>query len=221
MVEMDHAWEKIYRAEGRVFGEPFPRFYDTVRTFKDYDCSTIFDLGCGNGRHVVHLAKEGFAATGLDISPTGLGLAQAWLEEEGLQASLVQADMRNPLPIKDESFDGLLSTQVIHHALLAEVRKTIGEIWRILVPGGMAFVTVAGRIHDDTEYAEIEPGTYLPQTGSEAGLPHHIFNRGTLREAFGAFRVKNVHLRDGGNVVTILAQKIRGKGEGGKVAGSR
>ncbi|MGB3716553.1 MAG: class I SAM-dependent methyltransferase [Candidatus Promineifilaceae bacterium] len=176
MVKMDHPWEKIYRTEGRVFGEPFPRFYETVRTFKEYGCSTILDLGCGNGRHVVGLAREGFAATGLDISPTGLGLTQNWLNEENQRAQLVLADMRHPLPIRDEFFDGLFSTQVIHHALLADVRRTIGEIWRILVPGGVAFVTVAGRIHNDTEYVEIEPGTYLPQTGSEAGLPHHIFD---------------------------------------------
>jgi SAM-dependent methyltransferase len=204
---MDHPWERIYQEEGRVFGEPFPRFLEIVQVFRDEGCESVLDLGCGNGRHVVHLAKEGFAATGLDISPTGLALTQNWLNEESQHAQLVLADMRNPLPIRDESFDCLLSTQVIHHALFAEVRSAIGEIWRILVPGGVAFVTVAGRIHDDTEYEEIEPGTYAPQTGFEAGLPHHIFSKATLRDAFGDFRDKNVHLRDGGRVVTILARK--------------
>ena len=63
--------------------------------------------------------------TGLDISPTGLRLAQNWLDEEYLEAPLVQADNRHPLPFKDGAFEGLLSTQVIHHALLAEVRATI------------------------------------------------------------------------------------------------
>jgi SAM-dependent methyltransferase len=177
---------------------------EVVRAFKQNGCKRILDLGCGNGRHVLHLAKQGFAATGLDISPTGLRLAQEWLKEEGQWASLVQADIAYPLPFHDGAFEGVLSTQVIHHARLAVVQRTIGEIWRILAPGGLAFVSVAGRIHDDTEYEEIEPGTYLPRTGWEAGLPHHIFDEGSLREAFASFRVEYVERRDGGKVVVIL-----------------
>lgn len=200
-----HPWERIYREAGRLFGEPFPGFGEIAEAFRENGCSTILDLGCGNGRHVVHLAKEGFAATGLDISPTGLGLAQEWLDEERLPASLVQADISDPLPFRDQSFEALLSTQVIHHALLAEVKRTIGEIWRILVPGGLAFVSVAGRIHDDTEYEEIEPHTYLPLTGSEAGLPHHIFSPTSLREALGAFQVEYAERRD--RVIVALIQK--------------
>jgi SAM-dependent methyltransferase len=205
---MEHPWERIYQKEGRFFEAPFPRFGEIAQDFRKNGCVTILDLGCGNGRHTVHLAKAGFDVTGLDISPTGLRLAQNWLDEESLEAPLVQADTRHPLPFKDGAFEGLLSTQVIHHALLAEVRATIREIWRILAVGGLAFVSVAGRIHDDTAYVEIEPGTYLPQTGSEAGLAHHIFNRATLREAFGLFRVEYVERRDGGRVIVSLVQKV-------------
>lgn len=206
-MSLEHPWERIYQKEGRVFGEPFPQFWQIARAFRQNGCRRILDLGCGNGRHVVHLALEGFAVTGLDISPTGLGLAQKWLEEEGQHASLVQADIAHPLPFWNGAFEGLLSTQVIHHARLAVVQRTIGEIWRLLAPGGLAFVSVAGRIHDDTKYEEIEPGTYLPLTGSEAGLSHHIFDERSLRQAFAAFRVEYVERRDGGKVVVILARK--------------
>ena len=207
MNSVEHPWEMIYREEGRVFGEPFPRFWDVVEAYREQGCSKILDLGCGNGRHVVHLVKEGFAATGLDISRTGLGLAQEWLEEEGLRAGLVEADLLYPLPFGDGFFDGLLSTQVIHHAMLAEVLRTIGEIWRVLAPGGLAFVSVAGRIHGDTEYVEIEPGTYLPRTGSEAGLPHHIFDEEGLRKAFGGFEIEYLERRDEGRVIVVMGRK--------------
>ena len=115
--------------------------------------------------------------------------------------------MRDPLPFRDGAFDGLMSTQVIHHALLAQVLTTIHEIWRILTPGGLAIVSVAGRIHDDTDYQEVEPGTYLPTTGSEAGLPHHIFNEQTLAQAFSKFHIDFIDRRDSGRVLMIQAHR--------------
>ena len=231
---MDHQWEKIYQKEGRVWKEPFPRFGDVIQTFQERGCRKILDLGCGSGRHVVGFAQAGFQTTGMDISPTGLNLAQKWLDEKSSSdqlspppnedgslpvwdatlarlgwgfPGLVQSDMRNPLPFRDGSFDGLMSTQVIHHALLAHVLATIREIWRVLAPGGLAIVSVAGRIHDDTDYEEIEPGTFLPTTGSEADLPHHIFNEQTLRQAFANFQIDFIERRDSGRVLMIQARR--------------
>jgi SAM-dependent methyltransferase len=207
MAPVDHPWQTIYEREGRVFAEPFPRFPEIVSAFKDHGCRTILDLGCGNGRHTVHLARAGFQVTGLDISPTGLHLTREWLAEQHDPAGLLQADFRHPLPFPARAFDGLLSTQVIHHALLAEVLGAIHEIWRVLSPGGLAFVTVAGRLHDDEQYQQIEPGTFLPLEGWEAGLPHHIFTKETLRQAFHRFRLIEAGPRAGGRVQDILAQK--------------
>ena len=201
------AWDEIFRQEGRVFLEPFPRFPEVVRDFQEHGCLRLLDLGCGSGRHVVQFAKEGFQTWGLDGAPHGLHLAREWLQEEGLGACLVQADMREPLPFQDCTFDGLLSTQVIHHARISQVRGTIGEIWRILTPGGLAFVSVSGQKHDDEEYEEVEPGTWVPTSGPEAGLPHHIFSEEELRAEFSAFHVLESSVRAEGRVVVVVAQK--------------
>jgi SAM-dependent methyltransferase len=179
-----------------------------VKEFRQHRCEQILDLGCGSGRHVVHLAKAGFRVCGLDNSPTGLSLARQWLQEEGLSASLVLADMRLALPIRDESFEGLLSTQVIHHALHATVLQTIAEIWRVLNWGGIAFVTVPAHHNPEGKFEEIEPNTFVPLQGGEAGLPHHIFSAEELEAAFDRFRILDLSLR-GSKVIAILAQKAR------------
>jgi SAM-dependent methyltransferase len=202
----DHPWDKIFKIEGRFFPEPFPRFKEAVQLFKDHGCPEILDLGCGSGRHLVHLAKSGFKTTGLDISPTGLHLTREWVDEEGLEADLVLADMREPLPFRDDSFKGMLSTQVIHHARIAGVRSAIQEIWRVLVSGGVAFVTVSGR-KDEVESEEIEPGTIVPKTGPEKGLPHHIFSEETLKKEFQDFHLMDFSVRAEGKVLVIVARK--------------
>jgi len=203
-----HPWESIYKREGRVFTEPFPRFKGVAKIFAQHQCRRILDLGCGNGRHVVALIREGFNPIGLDISSCGLRLTCEWLEEEGLQASLVNADIRQFLPFESESFDGLLSTQVIHHAFLSEVRVTIAEIWRVLTNGGIAFITVAGRKDEDVAYEEVEPGTYVPLDGIEEGLPHHIFTEEELRSEFGGFQIREIKRRAEGKVHAIWLMKV-------------
>ncbi len=70
----------------------------------------------------------------------------------------------------------------------------------------MAFVSVAAR-KDDEEFIEIEPGTIVPLTGSEAGLPHHIFSEEELRMEFRDFKVMDVSLRAEGKVLVITARK--------------
>jgi cyclopropane fatty-acyl-phospholipid synthase-like methyltransferase len=47
------------------------------------------DVGCGAGREVIYLAQNGFDATGVDISPTAIALAQ-----KAARAAGVSADFR-------------------------------------------------------------------------------------------------------------------------------
>lgn len=207
MNSTSHPWESIYKREGRVFVEPFSRFKDVAKIFALHHCHRILDLGCGNGRHVVALVKEGFNPIGLDISTSGLHLTREWLEEEGMQAGLVGADMRQYLPFRTESFDGLFSTQVIHHAFISEVRVTIAEMWRVLTIGGIAFVTVAGKKNECEAYEEVEQCTFLPLDGNEKGLPHHIFSEDELRSEFGAFQIREIRRRAEGKVLTLWLLK--------------
>ena len=203
-----HPWEMIYRKNGRVFPEPFARFDEVADTFRAHGCQLVLDIGCGSGRHVVHLTRQGFRALGLDISPTGLHLAQAWMKDAGYEPILALGDAREPLPFRDNSIQGVLSTQVIHHARIDAVRLAIGEIWRVLEPGGLAFVTVSGRRDPGLEFEEIETGTFVPLSGPEAGLAHHIFTVEELRSEFQDYRVLELSVRAEGAVLAVLAQKL-------------
>jgi tellurite methyltransferase len=199
-------WNQIYQKERRVFLEPFERFSELVASFQQHGCQAVLDLGCGSGRHLVALARQGFQPFGLDNAPAGLNLARQWLDQEHLSAPLVLADMRQPLPFGDETFDGLLSTQVIHHAVLAIVIGTAREIDRVLKPGGVLFVTVPVGKKSAGRSTEIEPNTFVPLTGPEVGLPHHIFKPGELQELFPRFQVLDLSIR-GGKVIALLALK--------------
>jgi len=100
----------------------------------------------------------------------------------------MRADMRVSLPVARAAFDALVTTQVIHHALLATVRRTAGEIGRVVRPGGMLFITVPLAPDPEDEFEPIEAGTLVPVTGCERGLPHHFFTPDELRSILPDFR---------------------------------
>ncbi|MBN1137061.1 MAG: methyltransferase domain-containing protein [Anaerolineae bacterium] len=207
MEPADRAWDEIFQREGRVYLEPAAKVVEFCEAWRESGCSRILDLGCGSGRHTVHLAQQGFQVWGLDSSPTALHLAQAWLDEADAAAELVLADTRQPLPFGDGAFDGLLSTQVIHHARLATVCGTAREISRVVRPGGVALVTVPVEPEPDEEHEEIEPKTFVPLNGPERGLPHHIFTPDELCALFDLFRVVEVSIL-GGVVISLAAIRV-------------
>lgn len=203
----NHPWESIYAKDGRTLPEPLPALDEVVRIFNENGCEFILDLGCGSGRHALHLAKAGFSVLGADISLTGLKLAHDWSQKEATNIPLAQIDMRVGLPFATSVFDGVFSAQVIHHARLDQIRTTISEIHRILQPGGLAFISVAARKDEGGLFEEIEPATFVPQTGSEAGLPHHIFTEKDLQYEFLTFEVIEISQRADGQVLAIWVKK--------------
>lgn len=202
-------WNEIFEREGRVFEEVHEEIPAIAQSLKINSAKRILDLGCGTGRHVVYFAKQGFEVYGLDASPEGIRLTQAWLDEVGERAVLCQQDMREPLPYPDQFFDALISIQVIHHAKLAEIKAVIQEVFRILKPGGFLFISVPKAARENVNSNEIEPNTFVPREGREIGLPHHIFSEEELREAFADFNITDIHLNGHHNCMTACKPELK------------
>ena len=144
MEEVISSWEEAYRnrptagyGEIREDSDLDPLF----EVFGEDRGKRILDLGCGDGRHLVFLAKRGFTMYGLDYAPTALRLRREWLSKEGLDADLKCADMSS-IPWRDGHFDAVIATMVMDHNSLEEIRATLGEVFRVLKPGGYFLATV-------------------------------------------------------------------------------
>lgn len=207
MSESITSWDNIFTQHGKVFNEPHEDMAHIVQVLHDKQVSTILDLGCGSGRHIVFLAKHGFSVFGIDNSPEGLRIAKTWLTDENLHAELRLQSMTENFPYEDEFFDAVISVQVIHHATLAVIRGMVGEISRVLKNRGFLFITVPKGKNPSTLYQEIEPNTYLPLNGSEEGLLHHFFTPAELKAVLQGFHVLDIHL-DTNNHYCLLGTKM-------------
>jgi len=204
-------WDQIYRRDGRVFLEPARVVMEFVPEMQAHGCQRVLDLGCGTGRHLVYLSGQGFETFGLDISLAGLQQTRQWLGSERLNGALLLADTRVLLPLQDNSMDAVLSTQVIHHAFLKTVEGTAREISRIVRPGGLIFISVpAWRALEDDGLGEpsqeVEPRTYIPTSGTEKGLPHHLFHQDELPGLFPDFQVRDLWTIDE-RIIILKAEK--------------
>lgn len=188
------AWNEIFKQRGRVYTEPHEYMPRVVRRLKKANATTVLDLGCGTGRHVINLAQNGFSVFGLDQSPEGIKASRQWLSDDKLDADLRVHDMKDRLPFDDGFFDAVISVQVVHHAEMATTRQVVRAMTRVLIPGGYVFVTVPKMRNQARTYEQIGENTFVPLDGPEKGLPHHYFTPRELREVFGAFDIKDIRI---------------------------
>lgn len=135
-------WNTAYRDRPYVKQDPHPGVVRLLETLKQAGATgRILDLGCGDGRHLVFLAKHGLAPIGLDKAFWGVRRAQELAARERLVFCLVCADMGS-LPLQAAIFDTVISIQVIHHQRLDAIRKTIMEVRCLLRAGGLFYFTV-------------------------------------------------------------------------------
>jgi SAM-dependent methyltransferase len=197
MSEQNMVWEAIYARDGDVFPDPHEDMPRLAETLQQRGARDLLDLGCGTGRHLAYFARCGFFVAGIDGAPAGLALAKRKLRAAGLAAELCCGDIYDPLPYVDATFDAVVSVQVVHHATLQRIAALTQEITRVLRAGGLVYLTVPQQRNQGTRFQQIEPSTYIPLDGREAGLPHHYFTPEELRALFPALVVVDVHLDNG------------------------
>ena len=107
----------------------------------------LLDLGCGFGRHAFEAARRGARVVAVDYADTELkevrntfgAMADAGEVDPASCLGAVQGDATR-LPFADETFDRIIASEVLEHIPADEA--AIGELARVLRPGGTIAVTV-------------------------------------------------------------------------------
>jgi SAM-dependent methyltransferase len=119
------------------------RYLPALVAFDGYRGRRVLEVGCGIGTDLVRFARGGATASGVDLAPRSIALAEQNLALHGLSADLRVAD-GSALPFPDASFDLVYAHGVLQYA--ADPAAIVAECRRALAPGGEAVFMVYNRI---------------------------------------------------------------------------
>ena len=102
-------YDKHYK-KPKYFGEPYPELLSFFQ--KHEPKGHILDLGCGQGRDTLPLARMGYTVTGVDVSKVGVSQMLDIAELENLNVTGVVGDMYE-YPV-DDSVDIVLLDSMLH-----------------------------------------------------------------------------------------------------------
>ncbi|MCO6490829.1 MAG: class I SAM-dependent methyltransferase [Phaeodactylibacter sp.] len=123
---MKTVYDKYYQTEN-LFGAPYP---ELVAFFADYpERGRLLDLGCGQGRDAIPLARLGYEVTGVDHSRAGIERMEQAAKLEGLKVAGMVADMYEFDNFRD--FDFVLLDSMFHFTK-KDKAKEIGFIQRMI-----------------------------------------------------------------------------------------
>jgi SAM-dependent methyltransferase len=109
----------------------------------------VVDAGCGSGRNLVYLLRQGYEVFGVDANAGAVeyvremaGVLAPELPRENFQVSAIET-----MPFPDGFADVVVCNSVLHFAGdEAQFDAMVRGLWRVLRPGGMLFCRLGSTI---------------------------------------------------------------------------
>ncbi|PQJ34323.1 SAM-dependent methyltransferase [Salinibacter sp. 10B] len=125
-------WDDRFAADEYVYGvQPNDFIREAAATWLSSPCD-VLDLGVGEGRNAVHLARQGHTVTAVDYSAEGLRKTEQLAEREGVSVETLRADVRDWDP--DRTWDAVVITFL--HLSPSERPDLYALLQHVLRPGG-------------------------------------------------------------------------------------
>jgi SAM-dependent methyltransferase len=173
-------WDSTFDANPDMYGtDPSAPALAAAEAFAAAGHHSVLELGAGQGRDTLYLARQGLHVTALDIAPGTVETISAKARAAGLTnlVSVARHDTREPLPLPDDSTDASYSHMLFCMALTTfELERLAGELRRVLRPGGLVVYTA--RTTADAHYGTGTPrGDDMYEHG---GFIVHFFDRALI-----------------------------------------
>jgi SAM-dependent methyltransferase len=127
--------------------------------------SRVLDAGCGSGRNLVYLLREGYEVFGVDADPGAIAAVRELAPY--LPATNFRVEPLDATSFDEASVDFVISSAVLHFARDdGEFQRMLLGSWRPLKPGGIFFCRLASTIGIENQVKRIEGRRFRLPDGS-------------------------------------------------------
>ena len=117
-------------------------------------------MGCGTGEHALLAAELGLEATGLDLSPRAIGLAESKASQRNLVVRFFVADALE-MQSAGARYDTVLDCGLFHVFDDQDRARLVRNLHAVLVPGGRYFMLC---------FSDLQPGDWGPRRVGRAEI---------------------------------------------------
>ena len=183
------AWESYWNNQDSHdwWKKPAPEVLEFIRSLSPSKKPKVLDLGCGLGRHAIAFALAHFKVTATDASPTAIQHLVEWARALELQIETLVCDMLDDA-LPGESFDIVLSYNVIYHGSRSRFARSIRHVQALLKRGGIFFFTCPSRQDGKYGFGEmLAPHTFRCTKSVTPGDIHYFADEEDLDELLDGF----------------------------------
>jgi SAM-dependent methyltransferase len=133
----------------------------------------VLDAGCGSGRNLVYLLREGYEVYGADADPRAIDGVRRLAASlaPAIPAGNFRIEPVEAMSFPDSVADIVLSSAVLHFARDDDhFGAMVRGAWRVLKPGGMLFCRLASNIGMEKQVKPVAGRRFLLPDGSERYL---------------------------------------------------
>ncbi len=114
-------WDKLYSSSQFIYGKAPAKFLSQSYHFIPFG-SSVLDLGMGEGRNAVFLAKKGYQVTGVDISTIAVKKAQLLAKEFGVKIKTIVGNL-NTYDFPENSFESIICFYYVDRKMIEKIKK--------------------------------------------------------------------------------------------------
>ncbi|MBM4104405.1 MAG: methyltransferase domain-containing protein [Planctomycetes bacterium] len=132
--KISNPYDKRYAQDNFYWGlKPSALCYEILKHLPPEKSPTALDMGCGEGRNAVFLARNGYRVWAFDLSAAGVEKTRRYAEQLNLPVAVFQTDI-NSYRLQ-ENYDILFSTGTMHY-IRPELRDEIIANYKTHTPTG-------------------------------------------------------------------------------------
>lgn len=136
--QMAFDYDKLYGEERDALGKPTKEYAEFFKTYSK-EPREIIDIGCGQGRDAIMIARHGHKVIAIDGSPNAIGQLSAYAHQNDLKIDALCMDIRTFKP--DQNFDVIILDRVLHMLEIADAIEVLTSLLPSLNEDGYVLIS--------------------------------------------------------------------------------